>query len=325
VRSFKHIDAHSVEEACTTLAIYGGRARLNGGGSDLLSILKKDILAEYPEVLINIKNIPDLNYIEEDDNALCIGALAKLSDLARSPLIKDRYGVLAEAARSVATPQIRNVATIGGNLCQDVRCWYYRYPQIIGGPITCARKGSGPCLAVKGDNRYHAIIGGKKCFAVCPSDLAVAIAALDGQVTITNLKGMRKIAATEFYHPLRNVLEKDEMVTEIEIPKSEKFVKQKFLKFSLRTPVDFAVVSVAAVVTEERGICTNVHIALGAVAPGPVRAGKAEKHLAGRTLNKKTVGEAAELALLDARPLSMNGYKIDITKTLVRKALMSSC
>ena len=126
--------------------------------------------------------------------------------------------MLAEAARSVASPQIRNAATIGGNLCQDVRCWYYRYPRHIGGPIQCMRKGNGPCLAVRGDNRYHAIMGGKKCFAVCPSDTATALAALDAQVVITGPKGDRKIAVTDFYNPLGNALQNNEMVREIEIP-----------------------------------------------------------------------------------------------------------
>jgi xanthine dehydrogenase YagS FAD-binding subunit len=324
VISFIHMNAHSIHEACTTLAAYGGKARLNGGGTDLLSMLKKETLSVYPEALINVKSIPNLDYIEEDNDLLRIGALARLSDLAKSSLIQEKYRVLAEAARSVATPQVRNVATVGGNLCQDVRCWYYRYPRVIGGPITCARKGSDPCFAVKGDNRYHAILGGKKCFAVCPSDLAVAIAALDGTIAISNSKSKRKISVTDFYHPLGNALKGDEMMTGIEIPESQDLLKQKFLKFTLRNPIDFAIVSVAIVMAEKNGVCTDVRIALGAVAPGPVRARKAEEYMIGQPLTEETVAQAAELALSEARPLRMNGYKIDIAKTLVKRSIKDS-
>jgi xanthine dehydrogenase YagS FAD-binding subunit len=321
MRSFVHVEVHSVEDACTALKTHKGRARLNAGGTDLLSVLKKEVLPEYPDALINVKMIPGLDYVKEDGDLLRIGALARLSDVVKSPLLRAKYSVLAEAALSVATPQIRNVATVGGNLCQDVRCWYYRYPQAIGGSINCARKGSGPCLAVRGDNRYHAIMGGKKCFAVCPSDMAVAIAALDGQIAVAGLKALRKVAMTEFYNPLGNILKGDEMVTGIEIPRSREGAKQRFIKFTLRSPVDFAVASVAAVIAEKDGVCEDARIALGGVAPGPVRAREAEEFMKGLPLNEKTAAKAAELALAGAKPLSMNGYKIDIARTLVKRAI----
>ena len=161
MRSFTHISARTVDEACSLLGKYNGKARLNAGGTDLLSILKGENLLDYPEAVINIKTIAGLDYIREDGGVLKIGALAKLSDIAKSPLLGESYKVLLKAAHSVATPQIRNMATLGGNLCQDVRCWYYRYPRHIGGPMRCLRKGSGPCLAVSGDNRYHAILEGR--------------------------------------------------------------------------------------------------------------------------------------------------------------------
>ena len=219
MRTFEHIDARSMDEACQLLDQYRGKARLNAGGTDLLSILKGDILPDYPDAVINIKSITGLDYIEEDNDGVRIGALARLSDIAKSTPIKKRYGVLAEAALSVGSPQIRNVATIGGNLCQDSRCWYYRYPRHIGGPVQCFRKGNGPCLAVKGDNRYHAIIGGKKCFSVCPSDTAIALAALDAKIYSAGLKGERSVAVEDFYNPLGNALKPGEMVKEIEIPR----------------------------------------------------------------------------------------------------------
>jgi xanthine dehydrogenase YagS FAD-binding subunit len=324
MRPFTHVNAQSVKEVCKLLAEYDGKAVLNAGGTDLLGTLKGENLFEYPEAVINIKTISGLEKIVESKGMLRIGALAKLSALANSALLSERYPALAEAARSVATPQIRNAATIGGNLCQDVRCWYYRYPRHIGGPINCARKGKGPCLAVKGDNRYHAVMGAKKCFAVCPSDTAVALAALDGQIAIAGPEGERKIAVTDFYNPLGNSLRRGEMVTGVEVPSVDEESRQAFLKFTLRKPVDFAIVSVAAVITVKAGVCTNARIALGAVAAGPVRATKAEKILVGKPVDEKAAADAAEASLAGAKPLSMNAYKIEIAKTLVKRAILQS-
>jgi len=158
MRNFAHYDARSISEAVKLLAQHKGRAKLNAGGTDLLSVLKDDILPEYPHAIVNIKTIGDLDYIKEEAGVLRIGSLARLFDVGRSPLVTERSPLLAEAAHTVGNPQIRKMATLGGNLCQDVRCWYYRYPSSIVGSIQCDRKGKGPCLAIKGDTRYHAIM-----------------------------------------------------------------------------------------------------------------------------------------------------------------------
>jgi len=323
MRSLKHISARTVEEACSLLKKYKGRARLNAGGTDLLPTLKEEILFDCPEVLIDIKTISGLDHIREDGDTLRVGALTKLADIAISPLLEERYRVLVKAAYSVATPQVRNMATLGGNLCQEVRCPYYRYPRHIGGPIRCLRKGYGPCLAVSGDNRYHAILGGKRCFAVCPSDTAVALAALDARIKIESPRGERRIAVTDFFGALGNGLKGDEMITEIEIPRGTSLARQTFLKFTLRNPVDFAIVSVASVIMVEGGICSDVRIALGAVAPGPVRAQKAEEVIKGRSVDQKAAMEAADQAVAGAKPLSMNAYKVEITRILVERAILS--
>lgn len=322
MRSFTHIHAHTIDEALSFLTRYKGKAVLNAGGTDLLGVLKDEILPSYPKVVINIKTIPDLDTIRETRKGLKIGALARLADIANSPFIKESYPVLADAVRSVATPQIRNAATIGGNLCQDVRCWYYRYPRHIGGPIQCLRKGSGPCLAVRGDNRYHAIMEGKRCFAVCPSDTAVALAALDASILIEGNEGERRVAVAEFYGPLANALKPGEIVKEIEVPALAGPYIQQYIKFTLRKPVDFAIVSVASVVAVENGICKDPRVALGGVAPGPVRARLAEEFLRGKPVNEATVSEAAGTALSSVKPLKMNGYKVEITKTLIKRALL---
>jgi xanthine dehydrogenase YagS FAD-binding subunit len=322
MKPFRHLNAQTVDQAVEALVKHAGKARLNAGGTDLFGLLKDEYLAEYPEAIVNIKTIAGLDYIREDKTGLRIGALAKLSDLAGNPLIRERYGVLAEAARAVASPQIRNVATIGGNLCQDVRCSYYRYPKHIGGPIQCARKGSGPCLAVRGDNRYHALLEGRKCFAVCPSDIAVALSALDAQLLVAGPAGERRLAASEFYTALGNRLDSDEMVREIEVPAVSGPARQVFSKFTLRRPIDFAIVSVAAVITVANGICSEARIALGAVAPGAHRAVAAEEYLKGRAIDQETAARTGELALQDAKPLSRNAYKVEIAKTLVARAVL---
>lgn len=322
MRPFTHINALSVEQAVSELAKYNGKARLNAGGTDLFGVLKDEFLPVYPEAVVNIKTVSGLDYIREDQGMLRIGALARLADLSNSPLLRQRYGALAEAAHAVASPQIRNVATIGGNLCQDVRCCYYRYPRHIGGPIQCARKGNGPCLAVKGDNRYHAIMEGRRCFAVCPSDTAVALAALDAQILVAGPQGERRIAVSDFYTPLGNRLNSDEMVREIQASTLAGPLQQTFLKFTLRKPIDFAIVSVAAFISMADGVCTEARIALGAVAPGAHRAVAAEEFLKGRPIGDDSAVRAAELALQGARPLSGNAYKINIAKALVRRAIL---
>jgi len=254
---------------------------------------------------------------------LKIGALTTLSNISGSSIVKEKYGVLAEAAYTVATPQIRNMATLGGNLCQEVRCWYYRYPHAIGGRLLCLRKGSGQCLAVSGDNRYHAILGGKGCFAVCPSDTAVALTALHAVIKVTGTRKNRMVPVEDFFTTLGNILQTGEIVTEIQIPKPLDEAKQTFLKLTLRKPVDFATVSVASVIVLENGICRDARIVLGAVAPAPVRATKAEEVIKGRPIDPKVAAEAAEQAVGGVMPLAMNAYKVEIAKTLVKRAILS--
>lgn len=322
MKPFIHTNALTVKQAVAALSKHDGKARLNAGGTDLFGVLKDEFLPVYPDAIINIKTVQGLNYIREDMGMLRIGALTRLVDMAKSPVLRQRYGALAEAANAVASPQIRNVATLGGNLCQDVRCCYYRYPRHIGGPINCARKGNGPCLAVKGDNRNHAILEGRRCFAVCPSDTAVVLALYDAQLLVAGPGGERRIAVRNFYTPLGSQLNSDEMIKEIQIPKISGPAQQSFLKFTLRKPIDFAVVSVAALVAVQDGICTDARIALGAVAPGAVRAVAAEEFLKGRIINGEIAAQAGVLALADARPLSRNAYKIQIAQTLVTRALL---
>lgn len=321
MKTFTHVNATSVNEAIQLLVKYQGRAKLNAGGTDLLGVLKDRILPDYPQVIINLKTIPDLNFLVEDEAGICIGALTPLIDIISSPFIEKTYSLLREAVITVASPQIRNMATIGGNLCQDTRCWYYRYPDEIGGMIKCFRKGGKTCPAVAGENRYHAIMGAKKCYAVCPSDTAVALTVLDASLTLVGGGGTRNISLEEFFTPMGNVLAPDEMITMINIPKPSPVARQNFLKFTLRKPIDFAIVSAASLITIDKGICIDARIILGAVAPKPIRVIEAEEFLRGKELSEEIVAEAARLALVGAKPLAKNAYKLEVAKTLVKRVV----
>jgi xanthine dehydrogenase YagS FAD-binding subunit len=193
----------------------------------------------------------------------------------------------------------------------------------MGGRIICYRKEKGPCQAVKGDNRYHAIMGGKVCFAVCPSDTAIALTALGAKLEIKGPQKIRKVSVDKFFTTRGNILEPDELLTHIEIPNPVAGVRQEFLKYTLRKPVDFAIASVAVVVTMQDGTCKDARIALGAVAPTPVRAVDSEKILKGNVASEKSIAEAAKAAVKDAKPMRMNAYKVEITKILVKRALLS--
>jgi xanthine dehydrogenase YagS FAD-binding subunit len=323
MKPFRHTDAKTVSGAIKLLVEHGDKAQLLAGGTDLLGLLKSNAQAVYPELLINVKSIPGLDDIKMNDEGLRIGALAKLSDIVDSPMVKKNYPILAEAALSVAMPQIRYMGTIGGNLAQETRCWYYRYPHEIGGRIMCRRKGGHACLAVTWDNRYHALFGGKHCFAVCPSDTAVALAALDAQIRITGPDGERLLDVSDFYNPLGNALESGEIITEIQIPRPSADNRQAFIKHRVRESIDFAIVSVGLVSVIRDGICSFARIVLGAVAPGPHRATQAEKLLSGKTLNDETAEAAAEASVAGAVPLSKNAYKLEIARTLVKRGLLA--
>ncbi|MFH1114682.1 MAG: FAD binding domain-containing protein [Pseudomonadota bacterium] len=339
MKRFEHHNARSVPEAIEILHYYKGNAKVNAGGTDLLGALRDRALPQYPDAVINIKTIGGLDYVEKDQSGLRIGALARLADITRSPEVRDDFKLLAEAAHSVATPHIRSMATIGGNLAQDVRCWFYRYPQHIGGPMACLRKGGNFCSALAGDNRYHSIFGPaplterpvgsdgpqsgptrKGCFAVGPSDVAVALVALDAGIVTSK----RTLSAEAFFKATAmksTVLGADELITEIRVPNLPAAAVQRYDKFTLRKPIDFAIVSAASIITMDHGICTDARIVLGAVAPEPKRAHDAEEVLKGRHIDAEIAEKAAELALAGATSLRMNGYKVEIATVLVKRAI----
>ena len=195
MRTFAHFNPRTLKEAVAILQRYGTKAKVIAGGTDLLGKMKDRILPAYPEALVNIKTIPDLDFIETSRGTTRIGSLTRLEDIARSELIGQRYPALAEGARRTASPHLRAMGTIGGNICQDIRCWYYRGPN---NRFPCLRKGGGRCYAIEGDNRYHSIFGGsveEGCCAVHPSDTAPALIALDARIKTSK----RTIKAEDFF------------------------------------------------------------------------------------------------------------------------------
>ena len=319
-RYLEHFGPKSIDEAVFLLDKHVEEAKIIAGGVGLIRLMKNKVIA--PKVLVNIKTVPDLAYIREDAEGLKIGTLTTISDIETSAIVRDKYNLLSEAAYSVASPQVRNMSTIVGNLCQDVNCWYYRMPPVTGRTFVCYRKGSTGCHAVSGDNRYHAIFSLDKCYGVCPSDMAQALVALDAEVNIVSSGGERTVPIETFYTPLGNILKPDELITEVRVPAPKAGTRQRFLKFRLRKTIDFAISSVAAAITTEAGKVSQARIVLGGVAPVPYRSFEAEKALNGKEIDETVAEAAAEKTLSKAAPLSMNAYKVSVTRALIKRAIM---
>ncbi len=320
MKPFQLDNAKTIEEAVTLLSMYMGKAKVIAGGVDLVGLMKNEVML--PDVLVNIKTIPGLAYIKEDAEGLKIGTLSTIHDIETSAAIRAKYSILAEAAHSVAAPQLRNMSTVGGNLCQEVSCWYYRMPPVTGRSFFCQRKGGKQCYAVTGDNTYHAIVNGGKCHAVCPSDMAVALIALETKVKITSQDGDRTVPLADFYTDTGNILKLGEIITEIQVPPLGPGTKQRYLKFRIRKTIDFAISSVAATLTTEDGVVSDARIVLSGVAPTPYRAVASEEALKGKTITENVAEIAAKAAVGEAKPLSMNSYKLPITEALVKKAII---
>jgi xanthine dehydrogenase YagS FAD-binding subunit len=315
MKAFDHINAKTLAEAKTALA--GGKAAIIAGGTDLIGTLKDNVLPTYPTALINIKTIvPGLDYIKEEAGVLKIGATTRLADIAASPAINQKYTALAQAALRVATPHVRDMGTIGGNLAQLHRCWYFRKPE---NRFDCIRKGGKACYAMTGDNRYHSIFGAvNTCIAVHPSDVAPALIALNATIVTST----RKIAAENFFDvkvASNTVLAPGEIITEIQVPALPAGAKSAFLKFAIRKSIDFPIVNCAVMAGGGAP-----RIALNAVAPKPYRAVKAEAAIAGKPINEATAEAAAAAAVEDAKPLPSTKYKVQIAKTLVKRALLAT-
>lgn len=322
MEKFSYINATSLEQVTSLLSESGwGEVMLIAGGTDVLAELKEYI--ETPQTLINLKTLPGMDGITTDASGLKIGALATVDDIARHPTIQHHYTVLAQAAASVATPQIRNVGTLGGNLCQRPRCWYYRDET-----INCLKKGGDTCYAVDGLSKYHAILGGDPVYIVHPSDLAPALIALGASVKIVGPEGEKTMSLEEFFtlpatNPYReNVLEPNEIVVEVVVPPAKQNAKSFYLKAREKGAPDFALASVAGVFEMDGRTCKTASIVLGGVAPAPWRSKEAEAALTGMMIDESVSKQAGADAVKDAQPLNDNAYKVTLTQNLISRAAM---
>jgi xanthine dehydrogenase YagS FAD-binding subunit len=291
-----------------------------GGGSDLLALVKERIVS--PDVIVSLKRIQGFDRVSPEGNGLAIGGLITLDALSRDPAVRRQYAVLAEAAESVATPQIRNVGTLAGNLCQRPWCWYYR------NGFPCFKAGGNQCFSVAGENQFHAIFGGGPSYIVHPSDTAPALIALDAAFRIAGPAGERRVAAADFFVLPRqnasaeNVLANDEVLTSVQIPAARAGTRSVYAKVLDREAWTHAVVSAAVVLQMDGPICRDARVVLGGVAPIPWRLPEVERALTGHPITEETAAKAGEMAIAGARPLAKNAYKLPLTKNLVRRTLL---
>ncbi|MFQ5639437.1 MAG: FAD binding domain-containing protein [bacterium] len=319
MNKFEYINPTSLQELPELLSGKKDESVILAGGTDLLDMLKERLLQ--PKRVINIKNIQELHGIKNGDG-LDLGALSTIAEIAADSRIVRDYPVLAQAAASIATPQLRNMGTLGGNLCQRPRCWYYR-----GREYPCLKKGGAKCYAAEGWNQYNAIFGGGPSFIVHPSDTAPALHALGATLHVFGPDGADEIPIDDFFElPIdnlrrENVLETNEIITRVTVTKPAAGTRSTYLKFREKQSMDFAISSVAAVVQMQGSRVQTARIVLGGVAPIPWRVEEAEAELVGKTLTESAIEKAAKAAVAGADAMQHNGYKVLLTRNLVRRAL----
>ncbi len=320
MKNFAYVRAGSVDEAIKALGSKG--ARLHAGGTDLLGCMHDEVFQV--DKVVSIGRIKELKGIAaKPDGGVKIGALTTIAEVAANAAIAGKYTVLANAAAEVGSPQLREQGTIGGNLCQRPRCWYFR------GDFHCARKGGDTCYAVEGENQYHAVFSSGPCFFVHPSDTAVALAALQAQLTIAGPSGGRSVKIENFFVSpdkeitKENVLAQDEIITEIHLPPLGGKVRSSYRKIRSRRAWDFALVSVAAVLRFDSEKVTSARIVLGGVAGYPWRVGAAEKLILGKKPDAAAAAAAGEAAMQGANPLEDNAYKVEMVRGAVEETILS--
>ena len=320
MKPFSFSSPSSVGEALALLAEHDD-ARLMAGGLDLIHEMKQGIRS--PSIVVHLARVQELEGITANREGMEIGARTTVRELESDPLVREHAPLLAEAAKEIATPQLRVMGTVAGNVLQRPQCWYYRDPDSF-----CLRKGGQHCHAVAGDNRYHAILGGGPCHIVCPSDLAPALLALGASAVVRGPGDDERIIPLSqlFVGPRvdphnEHVLRRDEIISCFAIPSSAGR-SQVFLKARERTAWDFALASVSAVVDLAPDLVVRrASLVLGGVAPNPWDAAEAAQALVGATLDDAAIQRAAEASVRDARPLRANAYKVDLTRRLVVSAL----
>ena len=316
---FSMADCTTVDAALSQLK---DGAVVKAGGVDLLDRMKDGI--EEPTRLVNIRNVAGLRGIRETDRGLTIGPLTTLAEVSDHPLIRSQYQILSDACGHAATPHIRNMATVGGNLLQRVQCWYYRSAD-----FQCIRKGKDLCFAFDGLNQYHAIMEYSTCPSVAPSSAAVALLGLNGSVELSSAKrGNRTVGIKELYvvpdaNPTKfTVIEPDELITAILIPKPAPGTRSAYQKYGEKESFDWAIADAGVVLEMDGDVCRRAVIVMGAASPVVRRSTQAEAALAGKTINEEMARAAGKLAVEGATPLSMNAYKLDLFPVAVYRTIL---
>jgi xanthine dehydrogenase YagS FAD-binding subunit len=323
VRPFAFVEPTSLDEVIRLLAAGQNQAHLIAGGSDLLGLLKDEVVSY--ERLVSLAGVEELRHIRAEESGLRLGALVTVAQLEYDPRLQGPYRILAEAARSVATPEIRSQGTLGGNLCQRPRCLYYRHAL-----TPCLKKGGADCPALESPYQaYLSIVGGHGCYSVHASDLAPPLIALGAQVSLAGPSGVRVLPLEQFFagpeQDVRreNVLASDEVLTAVTLPAARPGWQGTYLKARERTAGDFPLVSVAVGYALDAGRICQACLVLGGVAPVPWRSPAGEAVLEDQRPSPALAARAAAAALASARPLSHNAFKVEIGRALVERAIMA--
>ena len=316
--NFSYVKAKSLKEAISHLSSKG--ARIHAGGTDLLGCLRDDIFEA--EKLVSIGQLKALRGISQaSDGGLRIGALTTIAEIENNKTLRERYSALAQAASEVGSPQLRNQGTIGGNLCQKPRCWYYR------GEFHCLRKGGDTCYAYQGENQFHCIFGGDGCYIVHPSDTAPALVAFEAMVRVSGPGGSRLLPIAKFHVPpgenvqKETILKPNEIVNEILLPSAKGDLHSSYRKVRARRSWDFALASVALVLQFDGDKIARARVVFGGAAPVPWRSKEVEEAITGRSLDAETVTRAAAAAVKNAQPLKQNAYKIPLFRGIIEEEL----
>jgi xanthine dehydrogenase YagS FAD-binding subunit len=321
VKAFAYVNATTEKDALAALSSERGKTLPIAGGQDLISLMKDYILQ--PDQVVNVKSLPTAIAVPAD-GFVVLGAAARLADVAANEPLRKAFPALADAAAQVGTPQIRNVGTVGGNLCQRPRCWYFRNEE-----FRCLKKGGAQCFAVEGENQFHAIFGDAPCHIVHPSSLAVPLIAYDATMVIAGPKGERKVAADEFYlTPDRRmygetVLEPNELLRQVTVPIA-KNVKSAIYEVRYKQSHDWPIAFAAVALTMNGERVGKARVVMGAVAPVPWKSSAAEKALEGKPITEETAIAAADAAVAAAQPMTQNGYKVQVAHTAVKRAILKA-
>jgi xanthine dehydrogenase YagS FAD-binding subunit len=322
MREFKIAQPRTADELAALLAETQDPVAMMAGGTDLIDELKSGV--EKAGLVIDLRKIEGLAGIARDKDGLRIGAMARVVELAEDAAVARDFPSLRQAALSLATPQLRNMGTVGGNLCQRPRCWYYRDPLVV-----CRKKGGSTCFAYQGRNKYHGIFGGGSCFIVYPSDLAPALISLSAKATVGSARGDMVVPLERFYAlpdvnvARENVLEKGQFLKSVWVPAPKPGQKAAYVKLKERGTWDFALVSAAVAGVVQGGVFAEIAVVMGGVAPVPWRLKKAEDVLRGKPAAETSVRQAVEAALQDASPLRENGYKADLVFAALKEAVLA--